>query len=223
MHKIALLYKRSPGLSVSDYQSRWRTDHARRMAEVPGVLKYVQSHPLMQGYTKGELLFDGIEELWLADEAATARAVASNAWQAAADASRGFLDTGRTVLLPLELHVIKDGAIPENAVKNIEFVNQRPGMDFVEFRRYWREVHGPLASRILSICRYEQNHTSIGAYRDGVRPAYDGLAITWFASTADMKTGARTPEYAETRADEPAFLPDGHLPIIITREHRIVG
>jgi hypothetical protein len=53
-------------------------------------------------------------------------------------------------------------------------------------------------------------------------PRYDGLAITWFASTADMKRGTTTPEYAATRADEPNFLPDGHLPIIITRERVVV-
>ena len=29
--------------------------------------------------------------------------------------------------------------------------------------------------------------------------------------------------YAATRADEPRVLPDGHLPIIITREHVIAG
>jgi hypothetical protein len=34
-----------------------------------------------------------------------------------------------------------------------------------------------------------------------------------------MKHGTTTPEYAATRADEPNFLLDGHLPIIVTREH----
>jgi hypothetical protein len=38
-----------------------------------------------------------------------------------------------------------------------------------------------------------------------------------------MKAGTTTPEYVATRADEPRFLPDGHLPIIITREHVVVG
>jgi hypothetical protein len=37
-----------------------------------------------------------------------------------------------------------------------------------------------------------------------------------------MKRGTTTPEYAATRADEPNFLPDGHLPIIITRERVVV-
>jgi uncharacterized protein (TIGR02118 family) len=223
MHRVALLLKRNTNLSVQDYQARWRTDHAGRMAQVPGLVRYVQSHPLPQGYTKGELLLDGIEELWFADEAAFNRALDSSEWKSAFDAAAEFLDSSRTVTLPIELNVIKDGAIPENAVKNIEFVTKRPGMGLMEFRRYWRDVHGPLASRIPSIRRYEQHHTALTEYRDGARPAYDGLAITWFQSTADMKAGAKTPEYAETRADEPAFLPDGHLPIIVTREHKIVG
>ncbi len=222
MHKIALLYKRHLPISVADFQQRWRTEHAARVSKVPGLAKYVQSHALPQGYTKGELLFDGIEELWFVDEASCVRALASGEWKAVNESADDLLDMSRTVLLPIELHVIKDGPIPENAVKNIEFVNQRPGMDLMEFRRYWREVHGPLASRIPPICRYEQNHTALTAYADGGRPAYDGLAITWFESTAAMKASARTPEYAETRADEAAFLPDGHLPIIITREHRII-
>jgi hypothetical protein len=38
-----------------------------------------------------------------------------------------------------------------------------------------------------------------------------------------MRQGTLTLEYAETRADERHFLPDTHLPIIITREHVVVG
>jgi len=107
-------------------------------------------------------------------------------------------------------------------VKNIEFVNRRPGMPLEPFRRYWREVHGPLAATIPPIRRYEQNHLADSGYASG-EPAYDGLAITWFDSTAAMREGTRTREYAATRADEPSFLPDGHLPIIITREPAVVG
>lgn len=125
--------------------------------------------------------------------------------------------------MPIELHVIKDGPIPENAVKSIEFVNRRPGMGLAPFRRHWLEVHGPLASTIPVLHRYEQNHVAPMAYEGGAAPAYDGLAITWFASTADMKHGTTTPEYRATRADEPNFLPDGHLPVIITREHELRG
>jgi uncharacterized protein (TIGR02118 family) len=104
-------------------------------------------------------------------------------------------------------------------VKNIEFVNRRPGMGVPAFQRYWREIHGPIASRIPVIRRYEQNHLASSAYSGDSTPLYDGLAITWFDSTAEMRRGAATPEYAATRVDEANFLSPGHLPIIITREH----
>jgi uncharacterized protein (TIGR02118 family) len=83
-------------------------------------------------------------------------------------------------------------------------------------------VHGPLAAKIPVIRRYEQNHLALSEYQKNCLPPYDGLAVTWFASTADMKKGTTTPEYAATRADEAHFLPDGHLPIIITREHVVI-
>jgi uncharacterized protein (TIGR02118 family) len=123
--------------------------------------------------------------------------------------------------MSVDVYVIKDGTIPDDAVKNIEFVNRRPGMAIEPFQSYWRNVHGPLAAKIPMIRRYEQNHLALSEHQNSP-PPYDGLAITWFASTADMRRATATPEYASTRADESHFLPNGHLPIIITREHVVV-
>jgi uncharacterized protein (TIGR02118 family) len=177
----------------------------------------------MQGYRKGELLCDGMSELWF-DSAADFDAFRQSPQFARALADEAnFVDPSCTVVLPVDVFVIKDGPIPANNVKNIEFVNRRPGMKLAPFRDYWREVHGPIAARISVIRRYEQDHTLLSAYDGGTEPPYDGFAVTWFDSTAEMRRGTTTSEYAETRADEPHFLPDGHLPIIITREHAILG
>ena len=222
MVKIIDLVKRCEALTVAEFHEVWRDRHGLLMAAIPGLRRYVQSHPLLQGYAKGELLFDGIAEMWFDDEAAWMAARASPEFAAAEREADQMMDQTRVVRMPVEVHVIKDGDIPAGAVKNIEFVNRRPGMALEPFRAYWREVHGPIASRIPVLRRYEQNHLARSAY-DGAEPPYDGLAITWFASTADMKSGTRTPEYAVTRADEPHFLPAGHLPIIITREHVLKG
>jgi uncharacterized protein (TIGR02118 family) len=223
MHKVVVLLKRKAGMPVEAFQEHWRTVHGPLVAEIPGLRRYVQSHALLQGYGRGDLLFDGIGELWFDSPDAFNRGWGSLEGIAAAREEGAFLDRSRMLVMPVEVHVIKDGTIPDNAVKNIEFVNRRPGMDLDQFRRYWREVHGPIASRIPPLRRYEQNHLSRTVYDGDPTPPYDGLAITWFQSTADMKQGATTQEYAVTRADEPNFLPDGHLPIIITREHVIVG
>lgn len=221
MQKTIVLLKRTRGLPPPEFQRLWLSNRATRVATIPGLRRYVQSHALLQGYAKGELLFDGIEELWFDDERALQAAIATRAWSDMLADADGITEAARTVVLPVEVHVIKDGPIPADAMKNIEFVNQRPGMERTAFRTYWREVHGPIASRIPVLRRYEQNHLLLSDDGRAPAPSYDGLAITWFQSTADMKQGTTTPEYATTRADEPNFLPDGHLPIIITREHEI--
>ena len=210
MVKLVSLYKRRPDVAVEDFHAHL-LGLADAMQGAAGAVRYVQSHTLVQGYKRGELLFDGVSE-WTFDTLEAARAARRN------EADVPLADPARTVHMLIDLHVAKPGAVPAGAVKNIEFVNRRPGMALEPFRRYWREVHGPIGAKISTILRYEQNHLHAGEYADGTAPLFDGLAITWFASTAEMRRGAGTPEYEVTRADEVNFLPDGHLPIIITRE-----
>jgi uncharacterized protein (TIGR02118 family) len=217
MRKIITLVKRTPGLSVAEFQARWAQEHGPMAAASAGVRRYVQSPALQKGYARGELIFDGISEAWFDDDAAHAAFARGPAGQALDQSLDGLVDRARLVVMPVDVHVIKDQPAPAQGVKNIEFVNRRPGMALAPFRDYWRTVHGPLAATIPVLHRYEQNHLAMAAYDAGT-PPYDGLAITWFASTADMKVGTHTPEYAATRADEAHFLPDGHLPIIITQE-----
>jgi uncharacterized protein (TIGR02118 family) len=219
MIKLITLLKRKPGISVQAFQEHWLNIHGPLVAKAPGLTRYVQSHALIQGYAKGDLLFDGIEERWFdALQVMQAFCKSPEAETAVRDAAT-FLDGSRTVVMPVDVFVVKDGPIPKNAVKNIEFVTRRSGMALPAFQRYWREIHGPIASRIPVIRRYEQNHLTLSAYAEDAAPPYDGLAVTWFDSTAEMRRGTATPEYAATRLDEANFLPPGHLPIIIAHEH----
>jgi len=210
-------------MAVEAFQAHWRDRHAAIAAQLPGLRRYVQSHALLQGYRKGDLPCDGLSEAWFDSRQDWEEALASPQGQAMRADLNAFTDVQALIVMPIETHVVVDGAIPQNAVKNIELVNCRPGMALDEFRAYWKQVHGPLASGITAIRRYEQDHLARSEY-GGRRPALDGLAVTWFDSTASMKQGAATPVYAETRADEANFLllTNGHLPFIITREHEIV-
>jgi len=101
-------------------------------------------------------------------------------------------------------------------------VNRRSDMTLTAFRDYWRGFHGPLASGIPMIIRYEQHHCVDAEYEDG-DPPFDGLALTWFESTAAMRASAEHPVYQKTRADEANFLAPGGLPFIITKESLIRG
>lgn len=223
MFKLIELFKRKPGLSVEEFQQHWRFTHAPLVARASQIRRHVVSCALLQGYRKGELQFDGIAETWFDSAAACDAHRNDSAYSVIAADEAEFLDRSRTVLMAVDVHVIKDGPTSRDGVKNIEFIDRRLGMAPAGFSSYWRDVHGLIASRIPGIERYEQNHLKASAYAAAAAPPFDGVAVAWFPSTAEMKRGASTPEYAATRADEPNFLPDHELPIIIAREHVIAA
>jgi len=223
MVKVVAFFKRKPGMSVEDFQNYWRTTHANIVKQLPGLRRYVQSHTLLSGYKKGEPVYDGTAELWYDNTDALRGLVNTKEFQATQADEDNFLDRSTMGQIFTEEHVIKDGAIPTNGVKNIEFVTHKPGMSIEAFQKHWREIHGPLGASIPVVRRYVQSHTRLSAYNRGNAPAYDGVAITWFDDTHAMRVSATTPEYERTRADEPNFIAPGKLPLIITKEYVIAG
>jgi uncharacterized protein (TIGR02118 family) len=221
MIKAITFVKCKPGMSVEDFQAYWREKHPLAVERLPGLRRYVQSHALLSGYRKGELPWDGIAEVWMDDVEAFRRLPGTREYAAVLEDEKAFI--GRSAMLLVDDVVVKDGPVRPDGVKSIEFVNRPQDMDVERFHAYWRDVHGPIAARIPVLRRYVQSHARMGAYKGGREPVYDGCAITWFDSTADMRLSATTPEYAATRADEANFLPPGHLPIVIAREHVIVA
>ena len=221
MVKMVVFFKRKPGMSVEAFQNYWRATHAGIVVKMPGIRKYVQSHTLLSGYRKGEPAYDGIAEVWF-DDTQVMRAVTQTAEYGAVRADEpNFIDLSTMGSIITEEHVIKDGPIPLNGVKNVEFVTHKPVMSIEAFQQYWREVHGPLGAAIPVVRRYVQSHTRRTIYDRGRTPIYDGVASTWFDDTQAMRVSATTPEYARVRADEPNFIAPGQLPFIITREHVI--
>lgn len=222
MVKAVSFFKRKPGMSVEAFQVYWRTAHPEVVVKLPGVRRYVQSHTLPSGYGKREPVYDGIAELWF-DDTRAMRALAETPQYAAVQADEArFIDRSTMGLLITEEHVIKDGPVPSQGVKNVEFVTHQPGMSIDAFQRYWREVHGPLAALIPVVRRYVQSHTRRSAYESGRAPRYDGVALTWFEDTQAMRVSAATAEYARVRADEANFI-TADPPFIITKEHVVVA
>lgn len=222
MITVAAFFKRRPGSSVEAFQDYWRTHHADLARELPGLRRYVQSHTLPGIYRLREPAYDGVALLEFDDTDALRAVAASAAFQKVKADEANFMDTKSYGEIVTEAHIIKDGSVPDGAVKNIEFVKRRPDLDVVAFQKHWREIHGPLGAAIPPVLRYVQCHTRAAAYRGGRTPIYDGLALTWFADTDAMRRSAETPEYRATRADEANFVA-AELDFIITREHRIVN
>src|SRR5262249_14306025 len=222
MVKTVVFFKRKPGMSVEAFHDYWCTPHAPLVAKMPGIRRYVQSHTLLSGYRKGELAYDGVAELWF-DDTQAMRALAGTKEYAAVRADEpNFIDLSTMGTIITEEHVIKDGPVPPDGVKNIEFVTHKPGMSIDAFHKHWREVHGPLGAAIPVVRRYVQGHTRRAVYDRGKTPVHDGVALTSFDDTQAMRRSAATPEYTRTRADEVNFIAPGRVPFIITREQVIV-
>ena len=64
-------------------------------------------------------------------------------------------------------------------VKVLVVLQKKEGMTRAEFRRYWRDVHGPIGARMPGVRRYVQNHV----LADGA--PFDGVAEMWFESPAN--------------------------------------
>lgn len=223
MLKACTLIHRKSGMSVEEFQTYWRNIHADIVVQLPNVRRYVQSHPLIQEYKKRNLIYDGLAEIWVDNTDVLRTMAATDAYKDVAADEANFIDQKRTELILTEEHVIKDGLTPEDGVKRIGLLVRKPGMDVESFQRYWRGVHGKLASKIPSIRRYVQSHTKLSGYRREPQPNWDGIAATWFDSVDEMRAGRATEAYKNTRADEGNFFDAGESKFLITKEHTIIS
>ncbi len=81
-------------------------------------------------------------------------------------------------------------------------------MSVVEFRNYWKTIHGPLIAKIPGLLKYTQYH--VRSEEDEMDPI-DGIAELWFKSEEDQKRAYSTPEYQAVVRDEPnLFRMDSH-------------
>lgn len=223
MIKICEIVHRRPGMGVEDFQAYWRGTHGPIVARIPGIRRYVQSHPRLGGYRKGELICDGVAEIWVDDKDAL-RAMSQTVGFAAAKRDEpNFIDIDRLVELLTEEVIVKDGPVSPTSVKSISLLAFKEGLPPADGRAYWRDVHGPIAAGIGTLRRYVQSHVRLGAYRKARPPAYDGLPMAWFDSIDDMRASAASAAYAQTKADEANFLAPGRLGTIITDEHIVLG
>ena len=223
MVKVITFIKRKPGMPVEEFQSYWRTRHPEVVTRLPGVRRYVQSHTLPATYRTSDPAYDGIAEVW-ADDTAALRAMTQSPDHAAVQADEArFIDRASMGVIITEDHVVKDGAVPPDAVKSVDFLTRKTGLTVEEFQRHWLQVHAPIATAIPTLRRYVQSHTRRSAYEAGRVPAYDGAAITWYDSADSFRAAAAGAEYTRVAADGPSFLSMDRIRSILTREFVIVG
>ena len=63
-------------------------------------------------------------------------------------------------------------------IKSVTLLKRKPGLTDEEFYGHWKEIHGPLAARVIpGLRKYVQNH-SVAFPR--VKNEFDGFAELWF-------------------------------------------
>src|SRR3990172_2531575 len=103
--------------------------------------------------------------------------------------------------------------------KVIYVLHRRPDMGPGEFRRYWREVHGPIAARMPGLRKYVQDCPLPDSSR--VLPC-DGIAELWFDSAEEMQAAFASPEGVATMADSPNFLDMDRVGEMVVKEVAVV-
>ncbi|MEE2694393.1 MAG: EthD domain-containing protein [Pseudomonadota bacterium] len=222
MLKACTLVKRRSGMEVETFQKYWLGKHADIVRKLPLIKRYVQSHPLLGGYRKGKLIYDGLAEIWVDNTDALRSMAKSDAYRAVTEDEANFIDASNTSLLLTEEHVIKDGKTPKDGIKSIGLVTRKIGMNVHDFHSYWKDIHGPIANEISIVRRYVQSHTKLAGYNRQPSPSWDGIGITWFSSVDEMRTSVGTPEYEATLADGANFTETASQHLMLTKEHFII-
>jgi uncharacterized protein (TIGR02118 family) len=217
------LLKRKPGLSVDAFQEHWRTEHADLITLLPGVVRYVQSHPLPEMYDQGEPAYDGVAELWANDSQVFRDIAESDAYAVVQTDEEKFLDRTAIALVLTAEHVISDGAVSPDGVKCMDLFKRRPDLSVEGFQARWREEYATQIAALPSLDRYVQYHARLGAYAKGREPAYDGIDVTWFRSEDALRQAMNSDAYARARSTQAGFLACDDCQQIRTRELVIIG
>ena len=103
-------------------------------------------------------------------------------------------------------------------------LRKKPDWSTEDFRRHWRERHGPLAARLPGLLRYEQNHVVDSQQRGFTYPrgpeALDGFSMLSFESEEAMRAAMATPDGQALIADENHFI--GNLRIVTIDQLEVI-
>ena len=106
-------------------------------------------------------------------------------------------------------------------IKTLTFLKRKPGLSKEEFLRHWKEIHGPLAARVVpELKKYVQCHPVPGFESD-----IDGIVELWWDGPESFRAylSWRQSEASQVlRKDEEKFVDTSQWIRFVAQEHLIV-
>ena len=218
--------RRKPGMGGEEFHRYWRDVHGPIARRIPQIRRYVQSHRIALGAEAEDSPFDGVAEVWVDDEAALQDLLRGREYRdgALADEPK-FIDMDRVAWVYTSDYVVLEGAPVRrdtSLVKGIFLIKRRPGSSLSEFRRYWKEVHGPIVLRNQGLRRYVQCHPLESSYGHE-EPRFDGVAQLWLDDADAAKKMLESTEFKEVSwPDAGKFIDMSSIVSFFCEEQRVI-
>ena len=254
MIRLVFALRRQPHLIRAEFQEYWLETHAPLVASFASdlnILRYVQTHTLDDDANQAaqaargnmEPEYDGVAELWWADEHTLTTQLDDQAAQAAGAAlledEAKFIDLANSPLwFAYEYPQINPA--PENIEAKVKSgvvrvffpLRHKAEVSEAEARHYWLTHHGPIvrshAAAAGTLC-YRQVHRANSPLDEGLQQAR-GTQVESYLGHAEAWVDRGTPRTSiEARTANKTFIEDEHnfidmerSTIFFGKEHTII-
>jgi len=106
-------------------------------------------------------------------------------------------------------------------IKLVYCITKKPGLTDQEFFDYWKNIHGPIGSRIPRLRKLVQSHR-LTIRGDKRQPDYHGMAELWFDDAEALLAARQSPEWKASREDEANFIDQDKVAYFVSEEHIIL-
>lgn len=163
MLKFASFFRKRPDIGHAEFHDYWVDTHAELVMRMPGLVRYVQNHPL-PGTLTAASRFHGCAEVWLESADALVRDPGSPFWEEVAFQEAMFIDPDSQVVLPVDEKVVKQAKWPREGMKILRTLRTMAGKV-------------PPVFAMPTVARYTRNILR------GDTPAFcGGYDSSWFAN-----------------------------------------